>query len=101
MGVSIYSVGNLNGQLSSGQALHGSVGYVVKKIFLDTVLVFKGTVQWYSDLESITANNGEVYHIENGSNYAYSDGQWWDIGLTTMEEDLTAAQIEELQDMVV
>lgn len=101
MGASIYSVGNLNGQLSSDQALHGSVGYVVKEIFLDTAFTFRGTVSWYADLEAITANDGDVYHVENGSNYVYSDGQWWEIGLTTMEEGLTEAQIEELQDMVV
>lgn len=101
MGASIYSVGNLNGQLSSGQALHGSVGFVVKGIFLDTPFTFRGTVSWRSDLEGITANDGDVYHVENGSNYAYSNGRWWNVGTTTMQEGLTPEQIAELQGLVI
>lgn len=102
MGVGIYSVGTLTGKLSNDQTLRGSMGYVSKETFLDISLTFKGNVAWFSDLTNITAADGDVYYVEEfQTNWAYSNGMWWDIGSGAMVEDLTAAQIAELQGMVV
>jgi hypothetical protein len=102
MSVGIYAVGTLTGKLSNDQTLRGSMGYVSKETFIDISLTFKGNVAWLSDLANITAADGDVYYVEEFQrNWAYSNGLWWDIGSGSMVEDLTAAQIEELQGMVV
>lgn len=101
MSVGIYAVGTLKGTLHGDQTLHGSMGYISKETFLDISLTFKGSVAWFADLANITAVDGDVYYIEEYStNWAYSNGMWWDVG-SSVTEDLTPEQIAELQDMVV
>lgn len=101
MGVSINSVGNLSGKLSADQGLSGSVSFIAREVFVDTVFIFKGSVEQFIDLAGIVASNGDVYYVEDrATNYAYSNSAWYDIGTNSMQEDLTAAQIAELQGLV-
>lgn len=102
MGVSINSVVGVSGKLSTNQTLSGVISYSSREVFVDTAFIFKGSVEQFIDLAGIVASNGDVYYVEDrATNYAYSNAQWYDIGTNSMQEDLTAAQIEELQDMVV
>jgi len=102
MGISINSVVGVSGKLSANQNLSGVISYSSKEVFVDTAFTFKGSVEQFIDLAGIVGENGDVYYVEDSeTNYAYSDAQWYDIGTNTMEEGLTAAQIAELQGMVV
>ncbi len=100
MSVGIYAVGTLKGTLHGDQTLHGSIGYMSKKTFIDISLTFKGSVSWFSDLANITATDGDVYYVDEfKKNWAYSNGSWWDVG-SSVTEDLTPEQIAELQGLV-
>lgn len=103
-------IGNLHGNLTSESGLsanlsgstvvYGVLDFGEHTIPANTVFTYKGSVTDISSLPA-TAENGDAYYVESDTTYyAWMGERWQDIGAGTMTEDLTAAQIAELQGLV-
>ena len=110
MPVSLMPVGTLTAALSATLSLHavmsgipkltGYLGFAEQSVLANTVFTYKGSVTDISSLPA-TAENGDAYYVESDTTYyAWMGERWQDIGAGTMTEDLTAAQIAELQGLV-
>jgi len=110
MSVSLTPVGTLTATLSATGALHAVISgnrslsaqlfFTEQSVLANTVFTYKGSVTDISSLPA-TAENGDAYYVESDTTYyAWMGERWQDIGAGTMTEDLTAAQIAELQGLV-
>ena len=110
MPASFTPIGNLHGNLTSESGLsanlsgsavvYGVLDFGEHTIPANTVFTYKGSVTDISSLPS-DSENGDAYLVESeNSYYAWMGERWQDIGAGTMTEDLTAAQVAELQGLV-
>lgn len=110
MPVSLMPVGTLTATLSATGSLHavmsgmpklsGHLDFTEQNVLVNTVFTYKGSVIDISGLPA-NADNGDAYYVESDTTYyAWMGERWQDIGAGTMTEDLTAAQIAELQGLV-
>lgn len=94
------SASNMAANLSSTSTLKGTLHFSEEVVLANTIFLYKGSVTDISSLPP-SANNGDTYYVEADTTYyAWMGERWQDIGAGTMTEDLTAAQIAELQGLV-
>lgn len=94
------SASNMAASLSSTNTIKGTLHFSEEVVLANTVFLYKGSVTDISSLPQ-SSENGDTYLVESeNSYYAWMGERWQDIGTGTMTEDLTAAQITELQGLV-
>lgn len=96
----ISSALNMTAKLSSTNTIKGTLHFSEEIVLANTVFVYKGSVTDISSLPP-SPENGDAYLVESeNSYYAWMGERWQNIGGGAMVEDLTSAQIAELQGLI-